>query len=149
MAIVKQPLGARTAVNTPGFPTLAAGYFASTDAYPCNSTQPLDVVVEVAAATTNAPAGNKALIVYIIESLDGSSYRSGPTSGNVTTDEADLKVMGMLPMNTSTTQHRATFSVAQALGYVPFAFKIVVKNDLGVALTSGTVYAAEVSGTVV
>lgn len=149
MAIVKQPLGARTAVNTPGFPTLAAGYFASTDAYACNSTQPLDVIVEVSAATTNAPAGNKAVVVYIVESLDGSSYRSGPTSGNVTTDEADLKVMGMLPMNTSTTQHRATFSVAQALGYVPFSFKIVVKNDLGVALTSGTIYAAEVSGTVV
>lgn len=149
MAIIKQQTGTRTALNTAGFSTLAAGYFASSDAYNCNVSQPLDVILDIAAATTNAPAGNKQVLVYLIESLDGSSYRSGPTSGNTSTDEADLKPVGVIAMNTSTTLHRATFSVAQCLGYVPYAFKVVLKNDLGVALTSGTVHTAEVTGTVV
>ena len=41
--------------------------------------------------------------------------------------------------------HRKVFSVYEALGYVPAYFRVVVRNDLGVALTSGALYTAEVS----
>lgn len=50
-------------------------------------------------------------------------------------------------MNTASVTQIGTFSVAQALGYCPHSFKIVVKNDLGVALTSGTAFTSEISAT--
>jgi hypothetical protein len=104
------------------------------------------VVVEIDAATTNTPSGNKQLAVFIQESLDGTNFRSGPTSGTTTTDEPNLKYLGSIPMNSSSVTQSAMFSVAQALGYCPYAFKIVVKNDLGVALTSGSAFTSEITG---
>jgi len=56
--------------------------------------QPLDVIIEVDAATTNTPSGNKQLVVFVQESLDGTNYRSGPTSGTTTTDEPNLRLLG-------------------------------------------------------
>ena len=102
--------------------------------------------MEVAAATTNTAAGNKQIVVFIQESLDGTNYRSGPTSGTATTDEPNLRLLGTIPMNSTTTTQTGTFSVAQSLGYCPFSFKVVLKNDLGVALTSGTVFTSEIAG---
>jgi hypothetical protein len=98
-------------------------------------------------ATTNTPTGNKQVVVFVQESLDGTNFRSGPTSGTTTTDEPNLRLLGTVPMNSVTTTQIATFSVAQALGYMPYAFKVVLKNDLGVALTSGTVWTSEISAT--
>ncbi|HET8685470.1 MAG TPA: hypothetical protein VFM18_02255 [Methanosarcina sp.] len=149
MATVKQIVGTRTSLNVTGFSTLASATYVASDAYNCTTNNPLDVICEVTTATTNTPTGNKVVWVFITESLDGTNYRSGPTSGTTTTDESDLKQMGVVALNTSTTSHRATFSVAQALGYVPAYFKLVFKNDLGVALTSASVYTSEISGTVV
>lgn len=151
MATVKQPLGTRTslAFTSTSLSTLAsATYVQNTTAYNCATNQPLDVVVEIDAATTNTPAGNKQLVVFIQESLDGTNFRSGPTSGTTTTREPNLKFLGIMPITTASTTEIATFSIAQALGYVPNSFFIVVKNDLGVALTSGTMFTSEVSNTV-
>jgi hypothetical protein len=151
MATVKQIVGARTSLAYSGtaLSTLAsATYVENTTAYPANTNQPLDVVVEVDAATTNTPAGNKQLVVFISESLDGTNYRSGPTSGTTTTREPNLIQIGTLPITTASTTEIGTFSVAQALGYVPYSFFVIIKNDLGVALTSGTVWTSEISSTV-
>lgn len=148
MATIKQVVGARTALTVTGLSTLASGTYATSAAYTANTNQPLDVIVEVDVATTNTPAGNKQLAVFVQESLDGTNFRSGPGSGTTTTDEPNLRFLGTVPMNSVTTTQIGTFSVAQALGYCPYAFKIVLKNDLGVALTSGTVYTSEISSTV-
>ena len=94
------------------------------------------------------PAGNKQVAVFVQASLDGTNFQSGPTSGTTTTDEPDLTWIGSIPMNTATTTHRKSFSVMTALGFLPQQFKIVLKNDLGVALTSGAVYTAEISNSV-
>jgi hypothetical protein len=148
---VKQLTGTRTSLAFSGtaLSTLAsATYVRNTTAYPANTNDPLDVVVEVDVATTNTPSGNKRVLVFIQESLDGSVFRSGPSSGTTTTDEPNLLLLGAVPVNSSSTTEVATFSVAQVLGYVPYAFYVVIKNDLGVALTSGTVWTSEVSGTV-
>lgn len=145
MTTVTQPLASRTALTSTGFSTLASATYVATSAKDCNSNKPVDVVVEVEAATTNTPTGNKKIDVFVVESLDGTNYRSGPTSGTATTDEANLLYACALPMNSSSTTERVSFSVKRALGYVPYAFKVVLKNDLGVALTSGAVYTTEVS----
>ena len=148
MASIKQIVGARTSLTVTGLSTLASGTYVSSSAYTANTNQPLDVIVEVDVATTNTPAGNKQLAVFVQESLDGTNFRSGPGSGTTTTDEPNLRFLGTIPMNSVTTTQIGTFSVAQALGYCPYAFKVILKNDLGVSLTAGTVYTAEISSTV-
>lgn len=151
MSTIKQIVGTRTSLpfTSTSLSTLAAAtYVQNTTSYDCTTNQPLDVIVEVDVATTNTPAGNKQAVVFIRESLDGTNYRSGPTSGTTTTDEPNLRFLGTVPMNTASTTEVATFSVAQGLGYVPAKFYVVIKNDLGVALTSGTVFTSEISSTV-
>lgn len=151
MATVKQIVGTRTSLAFTGtaLSTLAsATYVQNTTAYNCATNQPVDVIVEVDLATTNTPAGNKQALVFIQESLDGTNFRSGPTSGTATTEEVNLRLLGVLPMPVATTTEIGTYSVLAALGYVPNSFKIVIKNDLGVALTSGTVWTSEISATV-
>lgn len=147
MATLKQPIGSRTSLTVTGLSTLASATYVQSATYTANTNQPLDVIVELDVATTNTPAGNKQIVVFVQESLDGTNFRSGPSSGTTTTDEPNLRLLGTVPMNSITTTQIATFSVAQALGYCPYAFKIVVKNDLGVALTSGTVFTSEISAT--
>lgn len=145
---VKQIVGTRTslAYSSTSLSALAsATYVQNTTAYDCAVNQPSDVVVEVDVATTNTPSGNKQVVVFIRESLDGTNYRSGPTSGTTTTDEPNLKLLGTVPIATSSVTQIATFSILQSLGYVPTKFFVVIKNDLGVALTSGTVFTSEIS----
>ena len=139
-------VGTRTSLTVTGFSTLAAATYAVSAVYTANTNKPWDVIVEVTAATTNTPANNKQVVVFVQESLDGTNFRSGPTSGTTSTDEPNLRFLGVLPMASVTTSQVGTFSVAAALGYCPFAFKVVLKNDLGVTLTSGTVFTAEISG---
>ena len=149
MSVVKQVVGTRTALTVTGLGTLASGTYVASSAYNASTNQPLDVVVEVDVATTNIPTNNKQVVVFVQESLDGTNFRSGPTSGTATTDEPNLRLLGTVPVNTATTTQIGTFSVAAALGYVPAQFRVVLKNDLGVALTSGTAFTAEISGSVV
>lgn len=151
MATIKQIVGSRTSLAFTGsaLSTLAsATYVQNTTAYDCTTNQPVDVIVELDVATTNTPAGNKQLVVFLQESLDGTNYRSGPTSGTSTTREPNLLFLGSVPVTTASTTEIGTFSVLQALGYIPQKFFIVVKNDLGVALTSGTAFTSEISSTV-
>lgn len=148
MATVKQIVGTRTSLTVTGLSTLASATYVASSAYTANTNQPLDVVIEVDVATTNTPAGNKQLLVFVQDSLDGTNFRSGPTSGTTTTDEPNLRFLGTVPMNSVTTTQIGTFSILQSLGYVPHSFKVVIKNDLGVALTSGTAYTSEISSTV-
>lgn len=148
MATVKQIVGTRTSLTVTGLSTLASATYVASNAYNCATNQPIDMIVELDLATTNTPSGNKQVVVFLSESLDGSNFRSGPTSGTTTTREPNLLLLGVVPLTTASTTEIATFSVMQALGYVPAQFKIVVKNDLGVALTTGTAWTSEISETV-
>jgi len=147
MAVIKQVVGTRTALTITGFSTLAAATYVASAAYTANTNQPIDVVIEVSATTTNAAAVNKQVVVFAQASLDGTNYQTGPTSGTTITAETDLTFIGTVPVN-DTNAHTKTFSIAQAFGYVPYGFKIILKNDLGVALTAGTVFTSEISQTV-
>jgi hypothetical protein len=142
----KQVVGARTALayNSTDLSTLVTGtYVRNTTAYDCTANQPLDVIVEVA-ITPGTVSGNKQAVVFVQESIDGTNYRTGPYSSTTTTDEPNLRFLGTIPLNTNSTLQRATFSVAQALGYCPAKFYIVVKNDSGASFTTGTVYTSEI-----
>ena len=148
MNIVNPTLGARTNLPCTGFASLASANYAVSNPYVCATNKPIDVVIEVEAATTNVPAGNKLLNVFLKETLDGINYRSGPETGTTTTDERDLLPLGTIRMNSQTTTHRGSFNITQFLGYVPYGFKVVVKNDLGVTLTSAAMYTTEISGVI-
>lgn len=145
MATITQAQATKAALTVTGFSTLASATYVESAAYNCNTNKPMDVVVEVEAATTNTPGGNKQILVFVKASLDGTNFQTGPSSGTSNTDEADMTYLGRVPVNSATNTHRKTFSIAQALGYVPQQLKIVLRNDLGVALTSGAVNTAEIS----
>lgn len=146
MATVKQVINPKLALAFGSeLQTLAsATYDQSTNPYDCTINQPTDVIVEAIVNTQNTTTGNKQLLVYIKESLDGSQFRSGPAAGTITTDEPNLKLIGAVPVLSSNGYQTATFSIFQTLGYVPAKFYVVVKNDMGVALSNCTISTAEV-----
>lgn len=148
MATVKQVVGTLTSLTVTGFGTLASGTYVASSVY-SNTNQQLDLMVEVTAATTNTPGGNKQVVVFAQASYDNTNWQSGPTSGTTTTDEPNLTFLGAVPIASTSTTERKSFSVAAAFGGVlPPYLKIILKNDLGVALTSGSVSTAEISSTV-
>lgn len=142
-----QVVGTRTSLAFTGASTLAsATYVRNTTAYNCSTNSPIDLIIEIDAATTNTPSGTSPqIVVFIQESLDGTNFRSGPTSGTTATRERNLKWLGVLPITTASQTEIATFSVFAALGYVPKQLYVVLKNEVGVALTSCTVWTAEIS----
>ena len=150
MATVKQVVGSRTSLTTSALNSLASATFVSAGTITHNTNQPLDVLVEVT-ATPGTVSGNNQLVVFAKISLDGTNFTSGPESGTTTTDEPDLFFVGTVPLNTNSTAQTKTFSLAAALGGVlPYASKIIVKNDSGAALNAsgGSVYYSEISATV-
>ena len=150
MATIKQVVGTRTALTTSALNSLASATFVSAGSLTHNTNQPLDVLVEVT-ATPGTVSGNKQLVVFAKISLDGTNFTSGPESGTTTTDEPDLFFVGTVPLNTNSTAQTKTFSLAAAYGGVlPYASKIIVKNDSGAALNAsgGSVYYSEISATV-
>ena len=149
MATVKQVVGTLTSLTVTGFGTLASGTYVASSVYNNTTNQPLDLMVEVTAATTNTPGGNKQVVVFAQASYDNTNWQSGPTSGTTTTDEPNLTFLGTVPIASTSTTERKSFSVAAAYGGVlPPYIKIILKNDLGVALTSGSAATAEISSTV-
>lgn len=151
MATVKQVVGSRTSLTTTALNSLASATFVSAGTITHNTNQPLDVLLEVT-ATPGTVSGNKQLVVFAKISLDGTNFTSGPESGTTTTDEPDLFFVGTVPLNTNSTAQTKTFSLAAALGGVlPYASKIIVKNDSGAALAASgnSVYYSEISATVV
>ena len=110
-------LSLRTTLACSALATLPTGTYCVSSSYPCNTNKPWDVIVEVAVATTTALTGTSNYVfVFVQESLDGTNFRSGPTSGTTTLDEPNLRALGSVPLNSASTTEMGTFSVAQALG---------------------------------
>ena len=149
MATVKQVVGSRTALTSSNLGTLASATYCVSSVYDNTTNQPLDLMVEATVATTNTPTGNKQVLVFAQASFDNTNYQTGPTSGTTATDEPLLTYLGTVPLQTASVTERKAFSVASAYGGVlPPYIKIVCRNDLGVALTTGTLATAEISATV-
>lgn len=142
MATFTQSQGTKSA-SVLNLGTLASATYIASAAIDLGASIPLDVNFEVECVPSAAPSGNKQLALFAKLSLDGTNFGSGPESGTTATDEPDLHWIGTLPVN-STGTHRKLFSLSS----LPVArhLKLVVKNDMGVALTSGNVYRADITG---
>jgi hypothetical protein len=143
MATIKQVVGLRTSLIT-AVTGLASGAYATSALKDNTSTQPVDLLVELT-ITPGTVSGNKQAVLFAQSSLDGSNFQTG---GNAT-DEADMTLIGTLPLNSNSTLQRKQFSVALAYGgSLPPYMNFVVKNDSGAAFSSGALNLAEVSVTV-
>lgn len=122
--------------------TLASATYVMSSAYDRGAAIPFDTTVELVCDPNGTPGGNKQLVLFAKFSLDNSNFGSGPESGTTATDEADLHWVGTLPCN-DTNSHAKFFSL---LGLPTARYvKFVVKNDMGVALTSGGLYTADIA----
>lgn len=123
--------------------TLASATYIASSAIDLGAAIPTDVTIEVEVTPSSSPSGNKRLIVFAQLSLDGTNYGSGPTSGTTTTDEGDLHWVGFFAI-ASTGTHRRFFRLMD----LPITryMKLIAKNDMGVALTSGFIYKADITG---
>lgn len=142
MTVFTQAQGTRSsAVLALG--TLASATYVASTAIDLGADIPVDVTFEVEANANGTTTGNKQLLMFCKFSLDNTNWGSGPESGTTATEEADLHFIGALPM-VDTNDHRKFFSLAG----LPVAryLKLVAKNDMGVALTSGNVYKADITG---
>jgi hypothetical protein len=122
--------------------TLASATYVCSSAIDLGATIPIDVTFEMECNANGTPSGNKQLVLFAKFSLDNTNWGSGPESGTTATEEGDLHYIGAMP-TVDTNDHRKFFSLAG----LPIAryLKLVVKNDLGVALTSGNVYKADIT----
>lgn len=111
------------------------------------STNLVDYQLAVSVLTTStAPSGNKQVIVYAYTSNDGTVFDggSGVTDNVDGTDKAltaigsptNLRQLGTVQLNQGANAVTITknFSLAQALGFVPKKWGIVLYNDAGTAL---------------
>jgi hypothetical protein len=142
MATFTQAQGTRIRILDLG--TMASGYYGVSPAVDLGPNIPFDVTLEVEADPNGAPTGSKQLVLFAKLSLDNVNFSSGPESGTDATNEADLHWIGTLPCN-DTNMHRKMFSL-QGLPVARY-LKLVVKNDMGVPLTSGGIYRADITGT--
>lgn len=109
---------------------------------------PLDCMVELS-VTPGTVAGNKQAVLFAQVSLDGAAFTSGPASGATVTDEQNLLYIGTIPLATNAALQRRVFSLALPNGGVlPFATKLILKNDSGAALAANghDLYMLDVSG---
>lgn len=124
--------------------TLASATYVTSSAIDLTASIPSDVTLELECNPNGSPSGNKQLILFCKFSLDNSNFGSGPESGTTATEEADLHFVGALPTN-DTNDHRKFFNL-EGLPVARYV-KFVVKNDMGVALTSGNLYMATINET--
>lgn len=114
-----------------------------------SSKVPLACIVELA-VTPGTVSSNKQAVLFAQASLDGSVFSTGPSTGTTTTDEGDLIWIGTLPLGTNSTLQRKMFDIASAMpgGVLPYATKLIVKNESGAAFASSgnDVYTMEDSG---
>jgi hypothetical protein len=145
MATIKQVVGTRTSLGTMN--TLASAGYTTVGTLTHNTNQPLDVLIEVT-VSPGTTTGNKQAVVFAQSSLDGTNFTTWTTN---VADEPDLYQVGVVPLNTASTVQTKTFSLAAAFGgKLPYASKIIIKNDSGASFagSGNTVYYSEISATV-
>jgi hypothetical protein len=121
--------------------SLAAGLYDLTGTvYPTGTNKPLDVLFEYAATVAANSSGNKQISLYVQGSMDGTNWGPVPTSTSDTTHDTSLKPLGVIQTNGGASSEPvrtpAPLSIATALGYLPLYFRVYIKNDCGVALSS-------------
>lgn len=137
MPIVKQLVSAtRTAATPTGLDGLATGTYSQAALINVSADDPSDILLDVNVKTAAGTlASNRQCVVFAKSSADNTNFSSGPENTTTTTDEPDLFLIGVIPVNTAATDHRRVFSVAAAFGGVlPPYIKLIIKNETGLAL---------------
>ncbi|MGB4498875.1 MAG: hypothetical protein WBI40_09255 [Methylococcaceae bacterium] len=132
------------------FNSLANATYAVSAVKDSSTSKPLDVIVNVTVAASSGTLTNKQVVVFALASLDNTAWQSGVTSGSNALNEPDMTFLGTVPYNDAASAHTRNFSIYSAFGFVPKYFKIVLKNDTGVALAASsgaTIYTSEITGT--
>jgi hypothetical protein len=98
---------------------------------------PLESKIEVS-VTPGTVTGNKQVVLFAQASIDGTNFETGPTSGTTSTDEPNLRYVGTVPCRTNSTLQRKVMDLSAAYpsGQLPYATKLIAKNDTGAALAS-------------
>ena len=146
MSDIKQVIGSRT--NLGALSTLANATYLNVGTITFATNDNIECLLEVS-ATPGTVSGNKQLLVFAQESLDGTNFETGPTSGTTATDEPNLTFVGALPLNTNSTLQRKVMSLSAVFVTLPHSCKVIVKNDSGASLASGSVEYSEVVTSVV
>jgi hypothetical protein len=93
----------------------------------------LDYLVEFVIADVTE-AGNKQVVIFAIDSLDGTNYSDAPSA---TSPQINAAVVGVISLDGTGPYRAKAMSVAAAFGNVlPPKFKLVAYNDAGVALAA-------------
>ena len=140
MTVLTQAQGTKTLAITLG--TLASGAYIASATIDLSAAIPLELSVEAECIPNATPTGNQQLVVFMETSLDGTNF-TGPPTRNTASDGQETLV-GVLP--TVATATRATKGFTTAGAQVARFIRLVAKNDMGVALTSGTVNYAAITG---
>lgn len=135
MGAITSVWGSRTLLTNTAMNSLASANYVNAGTIDMAAIKPIDLLVEVA-ATPGTVSSSKQLVVFLQVSVDGTDFSTGPVSGTTATDEANLRLLGVLPLNTNAALQRGAFSVLAALGYVPPYCKVIVKNETGAALAA-------------
>lgn len=144
---LQQSLNALSAaITVTGIATLAAANYAVSADIDFTTNKTPEAVVVATFVTTNTPTGNQQGKVFLQVSFDGgSTYTTGPTSGTSTVEERNLYYLGAVTMPAAGTFTKA-FPITAKIGFRPDHCRVVVFNDSGVALTTGsTIKTAEVA----
>lgn len=151
MSTITSVQGSRTSLTTTALNSLASAAYVVAGTLTHNANKPLDCLIEVT-VTPGTVSSNKQVVVFAQRSMDGTNFETGPTSGTTTTDEPDLTFIGTVPCNTNSTAQTKVFSLLNAYGGagLPYASKIIVKNETGASLAASghSVYYAEITGSV-
>lgn len=145
--------GYNTPVNYAVAGSLAAtNYDLTATVFNTTTNKPVDVRFEYAATVAANSTGNKLIALFVQASLDGTNWPPGPTSITDTTHDTSMEPLGQIPTNggTSSEPVRESFSIAAAFGGIlPAYWRVFVKNDCGVALSSCSARTQEIPLTAV
>jgi hypothetical protein len=130
----------------------SANYDLTGTVYNAVSSKANDVLFEYIATVAANSTGNKQIVLFVQGSLDGTNWNALPSSTTDTTHETSMRLLGVIPTNggAGSEVDRLFFSVAAAFsGVLPPYWRVIIKNDCGVALSSCSARTSDVTLSVV
>jgi hypothetical protein len=117
--------------------------------YDSTANKPTDVLFDYSASVPANSTGNKQIILYVQGSMD-NSFPPGPTGSTDTTHDTSMLILGSIPTNgganAETVRPPKPLSIAAAFGgWLPQKWRVFIKNDCGVAITSCSARTTEIN----
>ncbi len=122
--------GATALSNAAGLDSAAAGAYINLGTIDNTTALLLDYLVEVAVTPSAAPSGNSQIVVFAVDTLDGTDFSDD-------TEDANMALLGTIQMSAAQAYRSRAMSVAAAFGgQMPPQVQIIAKIDDGVALAA-------------